>query len=74
MIGEISAAPISRTPEAIHTAVEAGRKGSGHGQLSDEDTAKFIAEKGVGWRRRPRGSPVFSHAHCRAARCCWSAV
>jgi hypothetical protein len=46
-IGKISAAPNSRTPKAIHTAVEAGRKGSEHGQLIDEATAKFIAEKGV---------------------------
>jgi imidazolonepropionase-like amidohydrolase len=41
------------TPKAIRTAVEAGVKCLEHGQLIDEDTAKFIAEKGVWWCLQP---------------------
>ncbi|MEY3894826.1 MAG: hypothetical protein RLZZ214_345 [Verrucomicrobiota bacterium] len=41
------------TPKAIRTAVEAGVKCLEHGQLIDEDTAKFIAEKGVWWSLQP---------------------
>ena len=41
------------TPKAIRTAVEAGVKCLEHGQLIDEDTAKFLAEKGVWWSLQP---------------------
>lgn len=41
------------TPKAIRSAVEAGVKCLEHGQLIDEDTAKFIAEKGVWWSLQP---------------------
>jgi imidazolonepropionase-like amidohydrolase len=41
------------TPKAIRVAVEAGVKCIEHGQLIDEDTAKFIAEKGVWWSLQP---------------------
>ncbi len=41
------------TPKAIRTAVEAGVKCLEHGQMIDEDTAKFIAEKGVWWSLQP---------------------
>ena len=41
------------TPRAIRTAVEAGVKCLEHGQMIDEDTAKFIAEKGVWWSLQP---------------------
>ncbi len=41
------------TPKAIRTAVEAGVKCLEHGQLIDDDTAKFIAEKGVWWSLQP---------------------
>lgn len=41
------------TPKAIRTAVEAGVKCLEHGQLIDEDTAKFIADKGVWWSLQP---------------------
>ena len=41
------------TPKAIRTAVDAGVKCLEHGQLIDEDTAKFIAEKGVWWSLQP---------------------
>ena len=41
------------TPKAIRTAVEAGVKCLEHGQLIDEDTAKFIAEKNVWWSLQP---------------------
>ncbi|MES2467450.1 MAG: amidohydrolase family protein [Verrucomicrobiota bacterium] len=40
-------------PKAIRSAVEAGVKCLEHGQLIDEDTAKFIADKGVWWSLQP---------------------
>jgi imidazolonepropionase-like amidohydrolase len=41
------------TPKAIRTAVEAGVKCLEHGQLIDEDTAKFLAEKDIWWSLQP---------------------
>jgi imidazolonepropionase-like amidohydrolase len=41
------------TPKAIRTAVEAGVKCLEHGQLIDEDTAKFLADKGIWWSIQP---------------------
>ena len=41
------------TPKAIRTAVDAGVKCLEHGQLIDEDTAKYIADKGVWWSLQP---------------------
>ncbi len=41
------------TPKAIRTAVEAGVKCLEHGQLIDEDTAKFLADKGIWWSLQP---------------------
>jgi imidazolonepropionase-like amidohydrolase len=41
------------TPKAIRTAVEAGVKCLEHGQLIDEDTARFLADQGVWWSLQP---------------------
>jgi imidazolonepropionase-like amidohydrolase len=41
------------TPRAIRQAVAAGVKCVEHGQLIDEPTAKFLAEKGIWWSLQP---------------------
>jgi imidazolonepropionase-like amidohydrolase len=41
------------TPRAVRHAIEAGVKCIDHGQLLDDSTAKFMAEKGVWWSLQP---------------------
>jgi len=41
------------TPKAVRMAIEAGVKVIEHGQLLDEDTVKFMADKGIWWSLQP---------------------
>ena len=55
------------TPEAIRHAIEAGAKVIDHGQLTDEATAKPMADTGTWWSLQPFLADEFANAQPDAA-------
>lgn len=56
------------TPRAIRMAIDAGVKSIEHGQLVDEETARYMAEQGVWWSLQPFLDDQYANPQQGAAR------